>query len=109
MKTQMSSKLTGCIGLAQRAGQLHCGVEKAITAIQKGQSDLILIDQGSSLNTAKRIRDKCDYYQADMIVITEGILDAAIGKSGIMAAAVLKGNFAVMVRKAYLADTDPLE
>jgi uncharacterized protein len=84
----------GTIGLAMRAGQAVLGLDLAVRAIRSGKAAVALLDDGASPNAKKRLTDSAAYYQVPLFSLPEGLLDAASGKDGRVAAVILKGEIA---------------
>lgn len=103
----MNEKVKGMLGLAMRAGCVTDGTERAIGEVQHGKSALMLLDANASANTAKRVKDKCLFYGADVFTLPGGFLDEATGKSGRMAVAIKKGGFEKQIRNLLSEDEDP--
>ena len=95
----MDDKIKGMLGLAMRAGCVTDGTERALNEIRKKNSSLVLLDSAASANTVKQVRDKCAFYGCTVITVPAGLLDASLGKSGRMAAAIKKGGFDTRLRE----------
>ena len=97
--------LQGMLGLCQRAGKLQSGTDIALTALRGGKGRLILLDEQASENTMKKVTDACIYYHAPWVQLPAGLLGAATGKDGRMAAAVTDAGFAARLQ-AICAEED---
>ena len=84
--------LTGLLGLAMRSGQLMAGAERALEDIRHKRAGLLLLDEGASQNTAKRLTDACQTHQVRCLRLPDNLLGQAIGKQGAMAATLLPGG-----------------
>ncbi len=84
----------GTIGLAMRAGQAVMGLDLAVRAIRSGKAAAALLDAGASPNAQKRLSDSALFYKVPLFSLPEGLLDAACGKEGRVAAVILKGDLA---------------
>ena len=84
----------GLLGLCQRAGCLKSGADMAVAAVRSGKARLVLADGEAAPNTKKKLSDACIYYRVPLLLLPPGLLEAAIGKSGRMAAAVTDAGFA---------------
>jgi len=62
-----TNKILSLLGLAQRAGKLAAGEDKALQAIQAGKAQLVIVAKDASHNTYKKFSDKCKYYQVPFI------------------------------------------
>ncbi|MBQ2992175.1 MAG: ribosomal L7Ae/L30e/S12e/Gadd45 family protein [Clostridia bacterium] len=80
------------LGIARRAGALTLGTDGVLAAVAAGQSKLVLLDEGASDNTKKKLRDSCAYYGAQLYETQADRLGFAVGKPGRMCAAVAKGT-----------------
>ncbi len=92
-------KLKGILGLAFKAQQLVPGAEMSLKLIKEGKAGLALLEPGASENTRKKVRDACNHYQVQVILLDAGQLGMACGRPGMAAAAVKPGNFAQMILK----------
>ncbi|MFD0049350.1 YlxQ family RNA-binding protein [Actinomycetes bacterium NPDC127524] len=83
------------LGLANRARKLISGEELVVKEIRSGGAKLILLAADASLNTEKKISDKCIHYQVPLKrVENRSLLGQAIGKEARVAVAVLDEGFA---------------
>ena len=90
-----SNQWISLLGLANRARKITSGEELTIKEIRSGKAKLILLSSDASVNTAKKITDKCKSYQVPFrIVENRQILGAAIGKESRVVIAVLDNGFA---------------
>lgn len=103
-KRMENEKLLRAIGLCAKAGQLVLGTPQVCEALRgKRKPYLVLEAQGNSENTAKRIADKCAYYQIEhlRLQVDGNMLSDAIGKSGRVAVvAITDENLCKLVRRA---------
>ncbi len=95
----MSKALQGMLGLAFRAGQLVPGAEMSLKLIKDGKAGLALLEPEASENTRKKVRDACNHYQVQVILLDAGMLGLACGRPGMAVGAVKPGNFAQMILK----------
>lgn len=84
-------KFLSALGLCVRAGKVIFGVPQVCEAMRKGgKNSPVTVFEASdtSVNTRKRISDKCTYYNIKHIKINIGgeELAAALGKSAYLAA-----------------------
>ena len=84
--------VSGLLGLASRSGQIILGADLALREIRSGRAALVLLDQGASEGTRKKIADACAYRSIPLHMLPEGELSWACGKDGRMAAAVRPGK-----------------
>lgn len=80
------------LGIAMRAGVLAFGEDGVHRAIASGRAHLVLVDENASENTKKMYADSCAYYGVLMRLTGAGRLSQAVGKTGRMCAAVLRGT-----------------
>ena len=83
--------VSGLLGLASRSGQIVLGADLALREIRSGRAALVLLDQGASEGTRKKISDACSYRNVPLHMLPEGELSSACGQDGRMAAAVKPG------------------
>ena len=76
-------KLFGMLGLAMRAGKVVIGLEEIAKSATKGKLRLVLISEGASEGTKKKIRTKCDFYNTPKITVDvePGELGRRLGKT----------------------------
>ncbi|KOP82174.1 YlxQ family RNA-binding protein [Cytobacillus solani] len=83
------------LGLANRARKVTSGEELTIKEIRNGKAKLILLSADASINTAKKVTDKCKSYHVPYkLVENREILGHAIGKEARVVVAVLDDGFA---------------
>lgn len=91
------------LGLCRRAGKTVHGTPLVCEALAKRKPPmLVILSEGASEATAKRITDKCRFYRVPLITVPAdtGRLARAVGKSCALAAvAVTDENFAKELRK----------
>ena len=88
------SAVSGLLGLACRAGQIALGADIALQEIRSGKTALLLLDEGASEGTRKKLLDACAFRSVPASTLPEGEISRACGKDGRMAAAVRKGKLA---------------
>ena len=86
------AKLEGLLGLAMRAGQLTAGADLALREIKAGKAALVLVDEGASENTKKKLTDACAFRRVPVHIMEAALLDRACGREGRMAACLKKGG-----------------
>lgn len=90
-----SNQWMSLLGLANRARKIISGEELAVKEIRSGKAKLILLSADASLNTTKKITDKCHSYQVPYKVVEDRfLLGKAIGKEARVVVAVLDNGFA---------------
>ena len=99
-----NEKLLGALGLCAKARALVCGVPLVCEALKaKGkQVYLVLCANDNAENSAKRLRDRCAYYNTPMktLPFDGDALAHAIGKqSRVAAVAITDENLCRLVSK----------
>lgn len=90
-----NSKWHSTLGLANRAGKVVSGEEFVLKEIKSSRAKLILLSNDTSLNTEKRILDKCNFYNVPVLRIDSRYeLGYAIGKDERVAVAIVDSGFA---------------
>jgi len=93
-----AERLLGMLGLCARAGRLIYGTSLICDSLRdKKEIFIVLMADGVSENTKKRLSDKCKYYgvRLESVRVTTGELAHALGRSGELAAvAVTDRHFA---------------
>jgi ribosomal protein L7Ae-like RNA K-turn-binding protein len=83
------------LGLAYRARKVVSGEESVIKEIRGSQAHIVLLSDDASANTAKKVTDKCKYYNIPYKRIpNREILGRAIGKESRVVVAVTDQGFA---------------
>lgn len=62
-------KISNLLGLAQRAGRIISGEELVVKAIQDQKAKLVFLAHDAGPNLTKKIQDKSDYYQVEVITV----------------------------------------
>ena len=84
--------VSGLLGLCSRSGQIILGADLALREIKAGRAALVLLDEGASDGTKKKISDACAFRHVPLHMLPEGELSRACGREDRMAAAVKKGK-----------------
>lgn len=83
------------LGLAARARKVISGEELVIKEIRSGKAKLVLLASDASANTAKKIQDKCTYYNVEYRVFGDRYdLGHATGKETRVSLAIMDAGFA---------------
>lgn len=83
------------LGLAARARKVISGEELVIKEIRSGKAKLVLLASDASANTAKKIKDKCTYYNVEYCVFGDRYdLGHATGKETRVSLAIMDAGFA---------------
>ena len=106
MENNLNKRLTGMLGFAMRAGKVVVGTESVCSAMARSGKDkprLILIAQGVSEGTKKKLLTKSEFYHIDtvMIDIDSSELGRLLGKLYAPATvAIIDDRFAEEIRRA---------
>lgn len=88
------TRTLGLLGLAARAGGVVDGSERVLAALKKSHKPIVFLASDAGENTAKKIHDKCAYYQAELNEdFTKEDLSKAIGKKNRTVIAVTDQRF----------------
>ncbi|WP_071459481.1 YlxQ family RNA-binding protein [Bacillus massilinigeriensis] len=91
----MKGQWTSLLGLANRARKTISGEELAVKEIRNGKAKLVLLSRDASVNTQKKILDKCNYYRVPYRFVEDRYtLGGAIGKEARVVVALLDDGFA---------------
>jgi ribosomal protein L7Ae-like RNA K-turn-binding protein len=96
----MNDKALALLGLANRAKKLTTGEELVLKAVRREKAKLVIIAEDISERTAKKIHDKCEYYEVALKQVgTRDELGGAIGKESRAIIAVLDTGFAKKLKE----------
>lgn len=88
-------KIFQLLGLATRARMIVTGEELAVREIQTGKANLVIVSNDASTNTAKKITDKCTFFNVEKHVFgSREDLGHAIGKDSRVVLAITDAGFA---------------
>jgi len=91
----MHKEFLNFLGLANRAGALITGTELVLAGVRRQKVKLVIVDANVSAGTLKKIRDKCKFYDVDMVQGLGSIsIGSAIGSENRKVIGVVDGNFA---------------
>ncbi len=94
------NKIYSLLGLCQKAGKIVSGEFSVENAVKSGKARLVLISSDASDNTAKKFRDKCEYYGVPQFTFGEkDKLGHAIGKEVRTSIAITDNGFAKTLQK----------
>ncbi|WP_078430735.1 YlxQ family RNA-binding protein [Alkalihalobacterium alkalinitrilicum] len=83
------------LGLAARARKVVSGEEIVLKEVRKKQVQLVIVSTDASTATAKKMNDKCTYYNTPIRVTgTREVLGQAIGKRERVVLGVIDQGFA---------------
>lgn len=97
------------LGFAMRAGRVLLGTDIVISAMQKGRARLIIVSEGASEGTKKKIKFKAEFYEVPVIytTLTADELGERLGKSyAPVVIAVTDDGFASEILKAKEKDSN---
>ena len=92
------------LGFAMRAGKMIVGTDLVCRAMPSGRVKLVLISQGASDSTKKKLTTKCEFYGIRSVVadIDTEELARIIGKSfAVAAVAITEVAFAKEITKLF--------
>ena len=96
------SEFYGMLGLARRSGNLAFGTDAVLSAVRGGKAELVVISCDCSENTAKKLVDKCSFYETEYITFgTSEKLGKATGNDNSVALAITDKNFADAILDIY--------
>ncbi|MCL6632015.1 MAG: ribosomal L7Ae/L30e/S12e/Gadd45 family protein [Alicyclobacillus herbarius] len=89
------------LGLALRAGRIRVGSEAVFSAIRSGQAKLVVLAGDAGSNLAKKVADKCAFYQVPLRKGPDkSVLGQALGRRTVGVVAVLDAEFAERFRQS---------
>lgn len=106
-----NDRLLGMLGLCARAGRLICGVPlicDAMRAGRRGKIPLLVLEAAdTSVNTHKRVTDRCAFYETETrrIPVSGDELAHAVGHSGVLGAVAVTDKRMADAVRAILAQT----
>ncbi len=80
------------LGLCAKAGRLICGTALICEALRGRHKPLLVLEAAdNSENTAKRLRDRCNFYGVPLVRLRASgeLLAGAVGRTGRVAAAAV--------------------
>ncbi|MFA9558042.1 YlxQ family RNA-binding protein [Evansella sp. AB-rgal1] len=87
------------LGLASRARKLITGEELVVKAIQKQKVYAVILSEDASLNTKKKIQDKCSFYKVPLMIIgNRQQIGNAIGKDERVVVGIEDAGFAKKIK-----------
>lgn len=93
MKT--AEKVFQLLGLAMRAGKVVTGEDLTVREIQARRAHLVILSEDASSNTAKKITDKCSFFNVERHVFgNREQIGHAIGKESRVVLAITDAGFA---------------
>lgn len=102
MKDKEIQKIYSLLGIGRRANFIRTGDFAALESVKKGSAQLVICSEDASENTKKKFKDKCSYYDIELIVIGEKEkLGKAVGKELVAVVSVNDFNFAEAILKSY--------
>lgn len=90
-----AEKVFQLLGLATRAGKVITGEDLTVREIQAERAHLVILSEDASANTAKKVTDKCNYFNVEKHVFgSREQLGHAIGKESRVVLAITDAGFA---------------
>ncbi|MRX70633.1 YlxQ family RNA-binding protein [Bacillus lacus] len=87
------------LGLANRARKVVSGEELVIKEVRQSRAKLVILSEDASDNTAKKVTDKCHFYQVPLVKVEDRYtLGQAIGKDARVTVAIVDQGFAAKLR-----------
>ncbi len=68
-KTENKSRFLRMLGLARRAGKLTLGTPLSLQALHKGRARLLIVCEGASEQTKKKMHTQAEFYRVPLIVL----------------------------------------
>lgn len=94
METTNKEKVLNLIGLATRARLTSFGTDIVIGSIQRGLAKVVFVANDASIETVKKIKDKCDYYKVLCVSdLSTEELNSSVGKGNIKAISINDKGF----------------
>lgn len=106
MNKKENNRFLGMLGFAMRAGKVIIGTDLVCRNLSSKRVKLVLVSEGASENTQKKILNKCGFYKVPAFVasISPGELGELLGKLYAPGAvAITDVRFADEIFKAYEA------
>ncbi|MCY8231819.1 YlxQ family RNA-binding protein [Priestia filamentosa] len=83
------------LGLANRARKVISGEELVIKDVRRNAISLVILSRDASANTAKKVMDKCSYYNVPVKLVEDRfLLGKAIGKDSRVVVGITDAGFA---------------
>ena len=97
-----NDRILSFIGLAKRANMILSGEEKVLSSIKNDKAHLIILSEDASERTAKTIKDKCKFYNKNLIIFSDRFsLGKFTKKEYAVTLSVTDKNFADKILKLY--------
>ncbi|EKK20219.1 ribosomal protein L7Ae family protein [Fructilactobacillus florum 8D] len=85
-------KVVNLLGIARRAGKIISGEEIVLAGIKNGSVAFLFLASDAGLATAKKIQNKCQYYQIpSCTALSKAALSTAIGQQRTIVAVTDQG------------------
>lgn len=92
------NKALQALGLSMRAGKCASGEDRVAEALRNGTAKLVLLAADASVLTAKKVKDKCKYYQVPVIqCFNREQLGSSLGKGERVSVVVTDDGFARLI------------
>ena len=94
LENKNKEKVLNLIGLATRARKTSMGIDIVITSIQKNKAKIAFIANDASIESIKKIQDKCNYYNVtSCLLFNSAELNQAVGKGNIKVVTINDNGF----------------
>lgn len=95
-----ADKALSLLGLAARAGKIISGEEQVVKGIQRGNVLYVIIAEDASVNSRKKLTDKCIFYDIPFNEIFDrDKIGHAIGKESRVTVGVTDQGFSMQLEK----------
>ncbi|MCR5422767.1 MAG: ribosomal L7Ae/L30e/S12e/Gadd45 family protein, partial [Bacilli bacterium] len=99
MENKNNEKILNLIGLATRARKTSMGIDVVIGNIQHNKAKLVFIANDASIETIKKVQDKCKYYNViDCMLFNTDELNQAVGKGNIKVVSINDNGFYTFIK-----------
>ncbi len=98
-------KVKGILGFAAKARQISAGMDACRLLVRSGRCGILLIDDLTGPNTRKKAADLSVTAGTPLMILPEGMIEAATGKSS-MILGVAKGSFAEQITAILNAENE---
>lgn len=94
------TKHLNLLGLAYRARKIITGTDLVIDGVRRGEVKLVIISNDASDNVYKKVTDKCNTYETDVIVgLDRYDIGSAMGKDMRVVVGITDDGFAKRIKQ----------
>ena len=98
--------LSGPLGLCIRARSCSFGFENTHNMLRKNKCFLVIVDKNASAKTIKRISDKCNFYNKEVVSVDlSQIIEKLNLKNNVKIISINNINFKKLIEKRLKGDT----